>query len=237
MGWVINATPRPLTPRKDPVPTVQQVGWASGLVWTVAENLAPTGIRSPDRPVRSCTVIFFSLSFQFAYSQFCYHACFFSCSLLQRDEQVDAGRITRAFACWQLDDFSDHYFDISLDDGPFCYLVLFSFRDFLHSEVSREQTVLYVCCSLTAMYQNRLYCSLTAMYQNRLYSMYAAVLPRCTRTDCTALLPRCIRTDCTALLSRCTGTDCTLCMLLSTWFPNKWKYKCADFFRDHVRGY
>jgi len=27
--------------------------WAPGLVWSGAENLAPTGIPSPDRPVRS----------------------------------------------------------------------------------------------------------------------------------------------------------------------------------------
>jgi len=31
----------------------QEVGWSPGLVWTGAENLAPTGIRSPDRPARS----------------------------------------------------------------------------------------------------------------------------------------------------------------------------------------
>jgi len=30
----------------DPVPIVQEAGWASGPVWTGAENLAPTGIRS-----------------------------------------------------------------------------------------------------------------------------------------------------------------------------------------------
>ena len=36
------------------VPTiVQEAGWAPGPVWTGAENLAPTGIRSPDRPARS----------------------------------------------------------------------------------------------------------------------------------------------------------------------------------------
>ena len=30
LGWVINATPRPLYPReKDPVPILQGVGWAS----------------------------------------------------------------------------------------------------------------------------------------------------------------------------------------------------------------
>jgi len=39
--------PRPLfTPGKDPVPIVQEVGWAPGAVWESAENLAFTGIRS-----------------------------------------------------------------------------------------------------------------------------------------------------------------------------------------------
>ena len=38
---------------KEPVPIAQEAGWAPGYVWTGAENLAPTGIRSPDRPVRS----------------------------------------------------------------------------------------------------------------------------------------------------------------------------------------
>ena len=53
-GWGISVTPRPLfTPGKDPVPTVQEAGWAPRPVWTGAENLAPTAIRSPDRPARS----------------------------------------------------------------------------------------------------------------------------------------------------------------------------------------
>jgi hypothetical protein len=34
---------RTLPPEKDPVPIVQEVGWASGPVWTDAENLAPPG--------------------------------------------------------------------------------------------------------------------------------------------------------------------------------------------------
>jgi hypothetical protein len=47
-------TSRPLfTPGKDPVPIVQEAGWAPGPVWTGVENLTPTGIRSPDRPARS----------------------------------------------------------------------------------------------------------------------------------------------------------------------------------------
>ena len=46
--------PRPLfTPGKDPVPIVQEAGWAQEPVWTGADNLAPIGIRSPDRPARS----------------------------------------------------------------------------------------------------------------------------------------------------------------------------------------
>ena len=53
MGEEVSVTPRQdLTPGKDPVPIVQEAGWASGSVWTGAENLAPTGIRSPDRPAR-----------------------------------------------------------------------------------------------------------------------------------------------------------------------------------------
>jgi hypothetical protein len=46
-------TPAAFTPRKDPVPIVQEVGWAPGPIWIGAENLAPTGIRSPDLPARS----------------------------------------------------------------------------------------------------------------------------------------------------------------------------------------
>jgi hypothetical protein len=41
--------PAALYPGKDPVPIVQEAGWAPGPVWTGAENLVPTGIRSPDR--------------------------------------------------------------------------------------------------------------------------------------------------------------------------------------------
>ena len=32
---------RSLPPEKDPVPNVQETGWASGPIWTGAENLAP----------------------------------------------------------------------------------------------------------------------------------------------------------------------------------------------------
>ena len=45
--------PSAFTPRKDPVPIVQEAGWAPGPVWTGEVNLALTGIRSPGRPARS----------------------------------------------------------------------------------------------------------------------------------------------------------------------------------------
>jgi len=51
---MVKATTRSLyPPGKDPVHTVQGAGSVPGPVWTDAENLAPTGIRSPDRPSRS----------------------------------------------------------------------------------------------------------------------------------------------------------------------------------------
>jgi len=53
-GWGVSVTSRLLfTPGKDSIPIVQEAGWATGPVWTGEENLAPTGIRSPDRPARS----------------------------------------------------------------------------------------------------------------------------------------------------------------------------------------
>jgi len=45
-GWVVSITPRPhFTPVKDPVPIVQEAGWATGPVWT-GGKIIPTEIRS-----------------------------------------------------------------------------------------------------------------------------------------------------------------------------------------------
>jgi hypothetical protein len=52
-GWCLAPRPGRFTPGKDQVPIVEEAGWAPGPVWTCAKNLAPTGIRSPDRPARS----------------------------------------------------------------------------------------------------------------------------------------------------------------------------------------
>jgi hypothetical protein len=45
--------PAALPQGKSRYPFVSKSGWASEPVWTGEENLAPTGIRSPDRPARS----------------------------------------------------------------------------------------------------------------------------------------------------------------------------------------
>jgi hypothetical protein len=39
--WSASRPGRSLPPGKDPVPIVQEAGWAPGPVWTDAENLAP----------------------------------------------------------------------------------------------------------------------------------------------------------------------------------------------------
>jgi len=53
--------PAALHPEKVPVPILQEAGWAPGPVWTGAENLAPTGIRSPDLP--ACSQSLYQLSY------------------------------------------------------------------------------------------------------------------------------------------------------------------------------
>ena len=51
----VSGKPRPgrFTPGKETGYLVQCAGWDPGPVWMGAENLAPTRIRSPDRPARS----------------------------------------------------------------------------------------------------------------------------------------------------------------------------------------
>ena len=52
-GWVVSVTSRPLfTPRKEPVPIVQEAGWAPGPVWTGGKS-RPHRDSIPDRPARS----------------------------------------------------------------------------------------------------------------------------------------------------------------------------------------
>ena len=45
--------PSALPPGKTPYPLYRRLGGTPGPVWKVVEILAPTGIRSPDRPAHS----------------------------------------------------------------------------------------------------------------------------------------------------------------------------------------
>jgi len=50
---MVNASARLYYPQeKEPVPTVKEAGWAARPILFGAENLAPIGIRSPDRTAR-----------------------------------------------------------------------------------------------------------------------------------------------------------------------------------------
>jgi hypothetical protein len=53
MGWVVNATSRPLYPRERTGIHFIGGGVGPGPIWTGAENPTHTGIRSPDRPASS----------------------------------------------------------------------------------------------------------------------------------------------------------------------------------------
>jgi hypothetical protein len=64
--------PRPLcTPVKDPVPIVQEAGWAPGPVWTGVGNLAPTGIWSTVHPARSQSLYWLSYLAHFVRLTYC----------------------------------------------------------------------------------------------------------------------------------------------------------------------
>ena len=53
---MVSSTPRPhFTPRKDPVPILQEAGWASGPVWTGGKS-RPHRDSIPDHPARSLSL-------------------------------------------------------------------------------------------------------------------------------------------------------------------------------------
>jgi len=82
-GEMVSVTPRPLfTPEKNQVPIVQKAGWALGPVWTGAENLAPTGIRFPDRPVRSQSL------YRLSYPAHFLESCPLNCMQALRQEEL-----------------------------------------------------------------------------------------------------------------------------------------------------
>jgi hypothetical protein len=65
-GWFARGPGR-LTPRKDPVHILLKAGWAPGPTWTCAKNLAPTKIRSPDRPALSQSLYLYYYYYYYYY--------------------------------------------------------------------------------------------------------------------------------------------------------------------------
>ena len=56
-GWMFSSTPRPhFTPGKDPVPMLQEAGWAPGPIWTGGKS-RPHRDSISDRPARSSVAI------------------------------------------------------------------------------------------------------------------------------------------------------------------------------------
>jgi len=59
-GWVVSSTSRPhFTPEKDPVPILQEAGWAPGPVWMGGKS-CPHQDLIPDRPARSQSLYWLS---------------------------------------------------------------------------------------------------------------------------------------------------------------------------------
>jgi len=76
----VSVTPQPLfTLEKDPATIVQEAGSAPGPVWTGAVNLASTGIKFPDRPVRSQSLYRLSYPAHHADWEALKFAFFYSC--------------------------------------------------------------------------------------------------------------------------------------------------------------
>ena len=58
--WVVSSTPWPhFTPEKDPIPILQEAGWASGPVWTGGKS-RPHRDSIPDRPAHSQSLYWLS---------------------------------------------------------------------------------------------------------------------------------------------------------------------------------
>ena len=67
-GWVVSSTPWPhFTPGKDPVPILQEAGWAPGQVWTDGKS-RPHRDPIPDRP--ACSQSLTELSQSTIFSQY-----------------------------------------------------------------------------------------------------------------------------------------------------------------------
>jgi hypothetical protein len=131
-GWGVSVTSRPLsTPGKDTAPIVQEAWWAPGPVWRGAEYLAPTGIRSPDRPVLNQPI--YRLSYQAHFVQSSMMLTVLSlhplCDVTVSFSWNFATRGFEKAVTWAKAELDK----ISLAFLPSCYL--FSFPSYFHSAI------------------------------------------------------------------------------------------------------
>jgi hypothetical protein len=117
------SAPRPgrFTPGKDPVPIVQEAGWASGPVWTCAKNRNPTGNRSPDCPARSQSLYRLTYFYDIVdkYSK--------------AEQATDDNTVHAHIAAWIHKATSTH--------SEYVLLIAFSLRIRLHERVSMLRTL------------------------------------------------------------------------------------------------
>ena len=130
-GW---SSPRHgrFIPGKDPVPVVQEAGWAPGPIWTGAENLTPpTWIRFPYRPARSellyrlsypgqlytCVIMFFSLTVQYISIHLWRYSPFWALATVRRclHSSVSSPRLLHPLIPRILQDIYTYYVRISRD--------------------------------------------------------------------------------------------------------------------------
>ena len=79
---MVSSTPRPhFTPGKDPVPILQEVGWAPGPVWTGGKS-RPHRDSIPDRPARSQSLYRLNYQAQSEISKFVYCTIFRQCTTI-----------------------------------------------------------------------------------------------------------------------------------------------------------
>ena len=120
-GWGVSVTPWPLfTPGKDPVPIVQEAEWAPGLVWTCAENLATTGIRSPNRPARSSVAI--PTELPGTHEDRGKPEIMLKFGNVKRQNQLKHGSFFRGRPVWVVADFIFLLFNIITCLSSYCYI-------------------------------------------------------------------------------------------------------------------
>ena len=112
-GWVVISTPRlHFTPGKEPVPILQEAGWAPGPVWTGGKS-RPHRDSIPDRPARSQSLYRLSYSahqiyiyifvyiYLFKYSQYlhAYYLFIFCIYTLYSVSQEECARLREGVPC------------------------------------------------------------------------------------------------------------------------------------------